>query len=193
MSQKDTAELFDKIQNGDAKAFQILFDSWYDELCRFAILFVSDPQTAEDIVQNLFVKLWENRDRLTIKSSPKSYLYTSVRNNCLNQLRGKKKKIQIEYGHSLELATDYEEDESEITKQLYKIAMMHIEELPERCRVIFTMSRNTEMTNREIAEHMNITEKTVENQITIALRKLREQLTPQLKKLLSLTLIMLIA
>ncbi len=179
-------KLLVRIQNDQASAFRLLFDEWYTPLCQHACTFVGDHQVAEDIVQELFINLWANRKKIRISVSVRSYLYRSVRNRCLNYIRDSG-KIRIDRIDQLEnyLEADQEPDkeEEELMRALHGQALEAVRELPERCRVIFNMSRNTDMTNKEIAQKLGLSEKTIENQITIALKKLRAYLGPQLDKL----------
>lgn len=184
MNATESVELFRKIRRGDTHAFRKLFDRWYTPLCRHAVTFVGDQQVAEDIVQELFINLWTNRESIDITGSVQSYLYRSIRNRCLNYLRDHKAAQNYERDYDRQVIEDPENDDDEVMRQLHGFALEAIRRLPERCRVIFNYSRHTGLTNREIAQKLKISEKTVENQITIALRKLRDKLEPYLEKIL---------
>ncbi|MBP3192691.1 RNA polymerase sigma-70 factor [Natronogracilivirga saccharolytica] len=193
MARGDSDKLFTRIRNDDAEAFRMLFDQWYASLCQHAITFVRDKQCAEDIVQDLFITLWNNRKSISITVSVRSYLFRSTRNRSLNYLRDNR-RFNLD---RLDLEDDMPGDETEpeleadehdqAMRSLHGLALQAIRELPERCRLIFNMSRNTELTNKEIAQKLGLSEKTVENQITIALKKLRMNLGPHLDKILIIT------
>ena len=186
MNRKGTNLEFLKVRDDDHRAFQSIFDQWYTPLCRHAVLFVGDRQAAEDIVQDLFVTLWIKRKQLAITASTRSYLYRAVRNRCLNYLRDAGPVQDDEYDFEQHPLEAIDEDRDVSMKHLHALALEAINELPGRCREIFSLSRNTQLTNREIANKLGLSEKTIENQITIALRKLRERLGPYLNKLFAL-------
>jgi RNA polymerase sigma-70 factor, ECF subfamily len=161
------------IINGDEAKLKQLYNLHFTELVHYALRIVNDPFVAEEIVQDVFVSLWEKRKSIKIELSIRSYLYASVKNRCINHLKSKYKKISHV---SLDIITP--DESNTITyndienKQLIAILETAINQLPEKCRIVFSLSRNTGLTNLQIAHELNISEKTVENQITIALRKL---------------------
>jgi RNA polymerase sigma-70 factor, ECF subfamily len=164
---------FDPFGDND---FKQIFIELYAPLCRFALKFVHDPDTAKDIVQDLFVYFWENRDRLSRISSVKMYLFTAVKNRSLNYLQKKYPNIQLhqidEYDGSFQDFLQPSASELLECKELENILEKALKNLPEKCRIIFTLKRFADMSNKEIAVYLNISVKTVEAQMTIALRKL---------------------
>lgn len=169
----DDILLVKQLQQGDEDAFKKIFDMYFVPLCRFANLYVPHPQEAEDIVMDLFVHIWEYRERFTIQLSIKAYLFQSVRNRMLNHLRNKPERISIEQlsGEPAVLfETTLEMDE------LYHLVVDAVDSLPDKCREVFLLSREQQLTNKEIAEELGITIKTVEAQITKALRNIKKQL-----------------
>lgn len=164
------------IKEGREAAYAGLFDRYYKILSLFAFRYVEDLDTAKEIVQDLFVYLFEHRDSLVITTSLKSYLYHSVRNRCLNHL--KHNKINQQHLDRQEPVASDENDpeaifrETELEYRIYQV----ISNLPSRCRQIFRMSRMEGMKNSEIATAMNISVRTVETQISRALKTLREKL-----------------
>ena len=162
------------IRNGDGTTFQVIFNAYYPVLTVFARKFLDDHDLAEEVVQDMFVQLYEKRDSIRIQTSLKSYLYQSVRNGCLNRI----KQDKIHRKHHEEILKSSGEDagwtdhmvEAELEQKIYRI----ISGLPPRCKEIFLMSRQDDLTNREISEKLNISVRTVENQITRALKALRE-------------------
>jgi RNA polymerase sigma-70 factor (family 1) len=171
----DAEMLNERIKSGDIKAFETLFNAYYTHLTLFANRFLNDLDASEEIVSDSFVVLWEKRSTLEFTSSVQSYLYKMVQNKCLNYI--KRRKIENEYVSYLaknNLLDDYPDTwNAYIQKDLESQARKAIETLPEKCREIFKLSRFEHLKNKEIAQKLNLSEKTVERQITIALEKLR--------------------
>jgi RNA polymerase sigma-70 factor, ECF subfamily len=160
----------------DNRNFNCLFDELYTPLCQFCMRLVNDANIAEDIVQEQFVYLWENWQRLATIFSIKSYLYKAVKNRSINHLKKQFSEnrflqfhevIDISQERTQASANDLLENE-----ELEKLLEKAIESLPLRCRTIFNMKRFAEMSNKEIAESLDISIKTVEAQMTIAIKKL---------------------
>lgn len=169
--------LVSRIREGEAAALDELFRRYYTELCRTAHRFVRDEAEAEDIIQELFFGLWKRRAALPADLTAVSgYLHRAARNRSLNFLRDQK-RIPVSDGEVPEtiaaagLPTDGLEQD-DLRGRLHRA----IDRLPERCRLVFTMSKIDEMSQREIAEALEISPKTVENQMTRAYRFLREWL-----------------
>jgi RNA polymerase sigma-70 factor (family 1) len=164
-------------QLGDEASFERMFRTHYARLCAFAATIIDDRDEAEEVVQTMFCRLWEQRNALDITISVQAYLFRSVRNACLNHL--KKMKIRDTYKatnlENLNQNPEYQPDRtthSELSKKLEKA----IAELPEQCRLVFKLSRFEELKYREIAEQLGISIKTVENQMGKALKVLRFKL-----------------
>ena len=160
---------------GRPAALDELFRRHYADLCRIANRFVRDEAQAEDIIQELFVSLWEKRATLPELESVGPYLRRSARNRSLNFLRDSK-RIPV---------TDAEVPERTAAPavvgnlegaELRARITRAIDQLPERCRLVFTMSKLEDMSHRDIARSLDISTKTVENQMTRAYRYLREWL-----------------
>jgi RNA polymerase sigma-70 factor, ECF subfamily len=161
----------------DAHAFENLFRTYYTELGRFAMKYLRDKETAEELVQDLFVDLWEKRHTLNITGSVKSYLYTATKNRSLNYLKSKLAQLQQLGDDSSELAAHHSNTESLYDQnELEQIIANGIEALPEKCRIIFQLSRHAGLSYAEIAQELNLSPKTVENQMGTALKKLRSYL-----------------
>ncbi len=159
--------------------YEFIFREYYQSLCNYANMITKDMDNAEEIVQNIFVKLWEKKDNITLDVSIKSYLYKAVYNAALNEL--KHRKVKENY---LQMQTNSELTEQPISLHNLKELEKNIEKalmgLPEQCRLIFKMSRFEELKYREIANVLNISPKTVENQMGKALRLMRENLADYL-------------
>lgn len=177
-------ELYNKTQSGDKVSFKVLFDKYYSQLTQTAYLFVKDSDIAEEIVQEFFIKLWIKKNEININSSVKSYLFQSIRFRSINYIRDHKRIASENF--ELELINDsienqFEDFDYDIIKNKLVAA---IDSLPEKCKIIFLLSREESLTYKQIAEKLDISQKTVENQIGIALKKLREKLQPLLKNLI---------
>lgn len=175
--------LFQKVTQGQKDAFDSLFRKYYQPLCRFSNLFINDGDEAEEAVQATFITLWENRTSIKIEKSVKAYLYQIVRNNALMLIR--KVNTRKQYEQQFTELQDADIAEKPLTDdEINNLVLKGLSVLPEKCRTIFSLSRYDGLTYEEIAEYLEISPKTVENQMGIALQKLREYLTPLWKKLL---------
>jgi RNA polymerase sigma-70 factor (ECF subfamily) len=176
MNSTEEKILFEKIKNNDEKAFEKLFHMYYGQLCLFASRILQDDIAAEEIVQDFFVKLWEKRKEFSIETSVKSYLYRSVRNLCLNLIEHNNIKLR----HAQSVLATHEQHISDgdgFTEiDLAKKIEESIQALPEKRREIFRLSREQGLKYREIAEKLNISVKTVEAQMGLAIKTLREKL-----------------
>ncbi|MFT3902756.1 MAG: RNA polymerase sigma-70 factor [Niabella sp.] len=163
----------------DERAFARLFEHFSPGMLHFANGIVRDPSAAEEIVSDVFVSVWKNRDMLhTIRSLP-YYLYTSTKNRAINYLEARKKQRHIKtYDiQAEEISFSYVTPETHcIDADNLKRLIKAIAALPYQCQLIFKLSKEERLTHKEIAQLLNISTKTVENQITIAMRKLFETL-----------------
>jgi RNA polymerase sigma-70 factor (ECF subfamily) len=180
-------QLIATLQAGDITAFEMLFRTYYKPLCNYAYSFVQDKDEAEEIVQATFLSVWEKRDTLAIHTGVKPYLYAMVRNASLNILKHEKIKQQHVAG---ELAVAERSVESVtrtvMASELESRIYIALDKLPEQCRLVFKLSRFEELKYAEIAEQLNISIKTVENQMGKALKIMREQLKDYLPLLIVL-------
>lgn len=176
MAEPDDKAFFIRIQNGDKKAFKVLFESYYPSLCVYAYRLVNENETAEEMVQQLFVKIWEKRSSLKIESSVKQYLFRSLHNQCLNYIQHQKIKLQYAQRMIEELKREPDPAEYFLEPGLAQKIEESINSLPKKRREIFRMSREEGMKYKEIARKLNISVKTVEAQMGLALKNLREKL-----------------
>ena len=160
----------------DENAFEELFRSYYQPLCHSANLLLNDIDEAEETVQQVFINLWEKRAEMQIEISVKSYLYKAVRNTALNKI--KFDKVRSRYAEEQEMLAGTSEPATHLSSQneLQSLIKDAIESLPEQCRIIFKLSRFEEMKYSEIASHLGLSVKTIENQMGKALRIMREKL-----------------
>ncbi|MEP2025105.1 MAG: RNA polymerase sigma-70 factor [Reichenbachiella sp.] len=158
--------------------FEKVFKAYYQQLAAFAYQYVESHETAEEIVQDVFTNVWSKSDQIEIRTAVKSYLYGAVRNACLNFI--KHKKIERRYEEQELLKSDgFETDFLELDELQMEIDAA-LNQLPEKCRQIFEMSRFEEKKYKEIAEELGLSIKTVENQMGRALKVMRTALSRHL-------------
>ena len=173
-----------KIQHGDTKAFELLYHSFYPGMCQYASQLVGDRYVAEELVQDVFVKIWDKRKDIFSKDgSIKKYLFRLVHNQCLDVLRkyrtGKESFVRLFPSETwAKISENYGFDEFLIERleaedTAAKIQQI-IDQLPDQCRKIFIKSRFENKSNEEIAAEMNLSENTVKTQIYRALLKIKE-------------------
>ncbi|MCA6079216.1 RNA polymerase sigma-70 factor [Fulvivirga sedimenti] len=173
------ASIAERIKNGDRAAFEGLFHEYYTGLCHYAFKYIRDAEDAEEIVQDTFVRFWERRAQISVDHSLKSYLFTSVRNASLNFLKHAS-VIRDHVGHVLRSESEEDHSDTLVTVELQERIAMAVEAMPAERRRIFRMSRDEGLRYKEIADQLNISVKTVENQMGKALRFLREELAEYL-------------
>lgn len=165
-------QINDLLKNKPQKAIKYLFDLYYDDLCRYAYSLVETKEIAEELVQELFIYLWEKRASVNINSSAKSYLFKAVKNQSINYFKSKYSRSKPLYLEEESLVGNFTHEKGEI-EELSEITKKAINSLPERCALIFKLSRNFGMTYKEIADCLGISIKTVEAQMTIAFKRIR--------------------
>jgi RNA polymerase sigma-70 factor (ECF subfamily) len=175
------------IKNGNEAAFEKVFKTYFRNLHAFAYTFMKDDVIAEEIVQNVFFRIWEKKEQLQIDDSLKAYLYRSVHNESLNHLKHLKIKnsFQLQYSGTME-SSNQDASNQMIATELENDIQKAISELPPQCRTIFQMSRFEQLKYQQIADQLNISIKTVENQMGKALKVLRLRLVEYLPFLLQL-------
>jgi len=176
MNQTEDKELYLKLREGDERAFQALFLKYYPAMCNFARQYLNDHELAEETAQDMFVKIWEKRASLNIETSVKHYFFRSIRNHCLNQIQHEKikkqyAKVVLESSHQ-----DINPDQYYLEVDLIQHIEKCIESLPPKRKEIFRLSREQGMKYKEIADTLAISVKTVEAQMGLALKHLRDEL-----------------
>ena len=161
----------------DETAFEQVFKTHFKRLHAYAFTILRDEVEAEEMVQQVFFKLWERNENLSLTGSVSAYLYRAVHNESLNYLKHQK----VRSNHQLHVAYSMKNEVEHPAKkvmagELEKKIHIALNELPEQCRTIFQMSRFDELKYREIADKLGISIKTVENQMGKALKLLREKL-----------------
>jgi RNA polymerase sigma-70 factor, ECF subfamily len=166
-----------QIRAGNEKAFESLFRAHYAVLCAFSRKFVTDADAAEEVVQELFLALWEKRAELMPTMSLRSYLFAAVRNACLNYIKHMQVR-QRHASHTLALAPAYADDPADALQaaELQARITLAIDALPDRCGEIFRLSRFEGLKYQEIADLLQLSPRTIEVQIGKALKLLRGQL-----------------
>lgn len=171
--------LVESIKKGDQKSFEFLFKSYYSKLCKYARSIVHNETTAEDLVMDIFVRMWESPEKLVISASISGYLYQCVHNHCINYLTRKHKQfseLNAETIEKLNLILPQDTSDDPLTGiniiELSNRIEQSIINLPVECRKIFVMSRKEELSHKEIATQLGISENTVKVQIYRALIKL---------------------
>ena len=155
--------------------FNSLFERLYSPLCNYAFAIIKDHDDAEDIVQSIFVDFWNKEDKSGIEVKIDNYLIRAVKFKCIDYQRkvAVKRKHEAETVHTTNIFEEETEEENPQLKDMLNIA---ISQLPEKTREVFIMSKLDGLSYKEIAEHMNISPKTVENQMGRAFKHLREML-----------------
>lgn len=158
----------------DPSVFESVFHEQYDNLCGFAYRYVDEHHWAEEIVQGVFADLWEKAEEIKIRTTVESYLFGAVRHACLNHL--KHQQVENKFQEFSKNNPDQVSQDFLELSELEEEIKNALESLPEKCREIFEMSRFEEMKYKEISETLNISQKTVETQISRALKVLRKAL-----------------
>lgn len=174
--------LLERVRAGDVAAFEALYRALAPSLCIFARRFVQSEAVAEDIVHDLFLALWQQRASLDVRSSLSTYLHAAARNRALNHLKHERIVARWEdapHPGSDELQPTVEEGLAE--SELSMAVQAAVARLPERPRLVFTMSRHQLMTHQQIATSLGVSIKTVETHMGRALRLMRESLGEYLR------------
>jgi RNA polymerase sigma-70 factor (family 1) len=182
----DHTILIESLRNGDEKAYTYLIDTYHHRLCVYANSLVKNIYSAEDIVQNVFIKVWEQRSRLKSDHAIKSFLYKLAYNEFIDLYRKNQSLFSLEKAYYDALNSVVLEEDSESLQRMITIINNEIENLPAKCKEVFVLSKKEGLTNIEIAEHLEVSVKTVEAQITKAFSILRSSLETKVKSFLFL-------
>jgi len=169
------SDLWQLVQNDHQAAFNAVYTKYWSALYQTAFYILKDREQSLDIVQEIFVWLWEHRKSVQIKTTLKGYLTAAVKFKAANLIRGHKVRADffkyIETASPFTLSTDAALQIE--AKELQDVILQTVDSLPERCGAVYKLSRNEHLSNQEIAQKLGVSIKTVENQMTIALKKLR--------------------
>ena len=172
----NTQDLILQLKQGDQKAFRQLFSQYYRYLTTIAWRMTHEDTTAQDMAQDAFAELWKRRNDLPDDLLVKSYLRQTVVNKCLNYLKKQKRLSFEEVPPEISTGPSQDAQHQMEARDLKAAVQKAVDELPDKCRIVFSMSRFEHMSHKEIAQILDITIKTVENQITIALKRIRSAL-----------------
>lgn len=176
ISSTSDLELVEAIKADDQKAFRALFDRYYKYLLVTAYAYVKDDNTIRDLTQDVFFEIWKKRNSLNIRNV-KAYLRRSVINKALNHIKAQRMNFE-DSNEAFDVPDRARVQEELEASQLQKVINETIESLPDRCRVIFVMRRMEGLSLKEIATKLDISPKTVENQLTKAIKVLRAAVEP---------------
>ena len=167
----DDISLLEGIKEGSQSSYKSLYEKYFKPLCHFVQAYTNNQSKAEDIVQQVMLKIWENRDKITISTSFKSYLYRSCYNEFINAYKRGKKTSSLD-DIVIEAYEELDEDEQEFEQKI-SLVRLEIEKLPKKCKEVFVLCKLKGYKYREAAEELQISEKTVEAQISNAMKKLK--------------------
>ncbi len=168
--------LITKLKNGDEQAYTFLIDKFHHKLCVYANTLLNDHATAEDIVQNVFIKVWERRQSLKEELSIQSFLYKSVHNEFIDHYRKHKYIIALEKKHISILSKITQENDDTFIEKLHKKVTFEVQQLPPKYKHTFLLSKQEGLSNIEISEYLGVSIKTVEAHITKAFSIIRDKI-----------------
>jgi len=189
---KNDAEAFQQMSDGNMAAYRFLFDHHFSDLCNFLMIYLHSRELSEEIALEIFTYIWEKRRTLQIRTTFKSFLFSSAKNKAISLYRKEQKKMFA----SIDLGLSVFQDDSSSQQllennELREIINTAINKLPEKSKQIYQLAWEENLSHKEIAEQLGITPKTVENHVGIALRKLRESLNPYYQQIFMLSLVLL--
>ncbi|WP_142687959.1 RNA polymerase sigma-70 factor [Chitinophaga polysaccharea] len=176
MNEESFAEL-QRIGDGDEQAFRRVFEYYSPRLNQFAYSIVKTKEAAAEIVNDVFIKIWKQREKAPSISNIRVYLYVAVKNNALNYLSSKAHRQITEPFNDIdiELSRDQSPDEKMISAELLAKITSAVESLPPRCKMIFKLVREDGLRYRDVAEILNLTINTVDAQMVIAVKRISEK------------------
>ncbi len=176
MTENELQIIVENVRSGDREAFNKLFRRFYAPLLRFCIRFVADEDIAAEVVQDFFVKLWTNHEKLSISSSINSYMMQSVRNLSITYINKERSHAETNLAIYSEEGEDFDPSEKLLGQSLEDAYRKIVAEMPEKRREVFVLSRFDGLKYAEIAEKLNLSQKTVEAHMSAAIKQLREGL-----------------
>jgi len=176
MDAEENRRLIKKLISGEEKAYILLLEKYHQQLNAYAVTLTHDQSTAQDIVQNVFLKTWKSRKKLNPEFSIRNFLYKCIYNEFLNSYQKNKSVVllnqkYIEYSHEVAVEMD-----NNMMSKMMEIVNREINKLPPKCQKVFILSKKEGLTNSEIADYLDVSIKTVEAQITKAFRILKNEL-----------------
>jgi RNA polymerase sigma-70 factor (ECF subfamily) len=187
------SDLVRSIKNGDAQSLELIFRRLYPRLCAYAQKFLQNVNDAEEVVQEIFYTVWKNRERLDEHLSFKAYLFTAVKNRCLNLLEANRTHSRqaelLWFLYTRDTGTEANAYHALLARDLERDLNAALEQLPKECKKVFELSRFEGLKYQEIAQRLNISIKTVETQMSRALSRLRLELREHMTVLILLGLV----
>lgn len=172
----DNAVLVKSLVNGEEKAYTFLLNKFHRKLNAYALTLVNDHSMAQDIVQNVFLKTWKTRNKLNPEFPIQSFLYKSIYNEFINSYQQNKAMMLLQQKYVESIHQVIETTDESLIERMLAIINKEIQNLPPKCQQVFILSKKEGLTNIEIAEHLDISIKTVEAQISKAFKILKEKL-----------------
>ncbi|MFP5080510.1 RNA polymerase sigma factor [Pedobacter sp. JCM 36344] len=176
---EEDLDIIDALKTRDRRRFEVFYKKFYRPLFTVAYRYVRHTQTAEEIVHDVFINIWNKSDQLNIQSSMKSYLFRSIVNSSLNYIKKEKTQMEKQSAYRIVHEQGLEIVESEATEAeeiLLKGLEDALAQLPEKCKQVMYLSRFGKLKQQEIADQLEISIKTVKNHLTYGFKKLREHL-----------------
>ncbi len=182
------------LTSGSEKVFREIMEHWYSRLFNFARGYLNNTENTKEVIQDVFLQLWDHRQKLAADTSLNAYLFTLTRNRCIDLIRREKLMLQFRTDKQEEYARLSESGQALSDPILNEIFAMELQSeidqaihsLPDQCRTVFLMSRTNGMKNKEIGAMLNLSEKTVESHLTKALRTIRTSLEQKFPGMLNL-------
>ena len=181
---KNDANYIAELRSGDERVFRKIMDFWYSRLFNFANGYLVNSENSKEVVQDVFLQLWDNRLKLAENTSLNAYLFILTRNRCIDLIRRERLMLQFRTDKQeeyLRLTENFNALSDPILDNIFASELQTeidqtINSLPDQCRKVFILSRTNGLKNREISEILNLSEKTVESHLTKALRTIRSML-----------------
>lgn len=196
---KDNQEYISALKSGSEKIFRKIVEQWYSPLFNFANGYLSNKENTKEVIQDVFLQLWNHRKKLTDNTSLNAYLFTLTRNRCIDLIRRERLMLQFRMDKQEEyarLTESYHALSDPILDEIFAMELQSeidkaVTSLPEQCRKVFIMSRTNGMKNKEISKMLNLSEKTIESHLTKALRTIRTTLEQKFPGMLNFLTILL--
>ena len=176
MDQDQVNIQIEKMKAGDRESFNQVFRRYYSPMVRFCVRYVADSDLASEIVQDLFVKLWSNREKISFNTSFESYMLTSVRNSALTYINKERSHAEANLRVFSEESDNTDPSETLQSNNLEESYRKILKDMPEKRREVFLASRYDGLKYSEIAEKLGISQKTVEAQMSAAIKQLKDGL-----------------
>ncbi|MEN8225698.1 MAG: RNA polymerase sigma-70 factor [Bacteroidota bacterium] len=167
--------LFGAIKSGDQKAFEILFKKYYNKLCNYAYLYLRDRPKSEEIVSDVYMRIWENKDKIEVNTSLKSYIYRCTRNAVISSVRGTKSLDIFLQEEDKNIVKFVDSPETLLIKrEVVEVYQQMMNQLPKQAGLVFRLHKMDGLSYKQIAEVLDLSVKTVENHMGRALRMMRD-------------------